>query len=184
MTAPYTKSEIIERVQHIQQGVHDYVKALSAEKFEQHPDTSWSASGYLMHMILSLKPFIKAINLPKDKLKEMFGESASTSKPYDEVVSMYSKRIDAGIRAEDYQGVTPIAYRFPEGTTDQHAYLVQVWDESNQKFIQTLEQWSETELDQYQIPHPAVGLLTIREMSLFTIYHNTLHWNDIQAVSV
>jgi len=30
-------------------------------------------------------------------------------------------------------------------------------------------------VDQYQLPHPVLGKLTIREMLFFTIYHNLRH---------
>jgi hypothetical protein len=30
-------------------------------------------------------------------------------------------------------------------------------------------------LDRLRLPHPGLGLLTVREMLLFTLYHNTHH---------
>jgi hypothetical protein len=57
---------------------------------------------------------------------------------------------------------------------------VQSWNETNQRLIAAAQQWSEAELDSLQLPHPAIGMITLREMLLFTIFHNTLHWHDIQ----
>lgn len=35
--------------------------------------------------------------------------------------------------------------------------------------------WSEAALDRYQLPHPLLGKLTVREMLFFTVYHNAHH---------
>jgi len=46
-----------------------------------------------------------------------------------------------------------------------------------------LVHWSETDLDTHQFQHAALGMITVREVLFFTIFHNTLHWNDIRAAS-
>ena len=38
-----------------------------------------------------------------------------------------------------------------------------------------IQGWSEGALDRLRLPHPGMGLLTVREMLFFTIYHNTHH---------
>jgi hypothetical protein len=38
-----------------------------------------------------------------------------------------------------------------------------------------LQGWSEQALDRLRLPHPGLGLLTVREMLLFTLYHNAHH---------
>ena len=35
--------------------------------------------------------------------------------------------------------------------------------------------WSEEKLDALQLPHPLLGNLTVREMLLFTLYHQRHH---------
>jgi len=110
----------------------------------------------------------------------MFGLSEQPSRSYSEVVAAYKKRLDEGIRAEDFSPVTPVTYRFPDGVTDTRGYLLQSWDESNAKLIDGAARRSEAELDRLQLPHPALGTITLREILFFTIFHNDLHWHDIQ----
>jgi uncharacterized damage-inducible protein DinB len=180
MTDPQTKAELIERLSQIQRSLTDTVQAMSSEQFNNGTDTSWSASRYLQHLILSVKPFAKAMKLPTEQLKIMFGQPERLSRNYAEVVAIYKSRLDDGVKAEDYQGVNPNFYRFPEGVEDQQQYLVETWNESNNRLFDALAQWSEEDLDHYQIPHPIGEIMTMREMLFFTVYHNTLHWNDIQ----
>ena len=35
--------------------------------------------------------------------------------------------------------------------------------------------WKDTQLDQYIVPHPLLGKITLREMGYFTIYHVQHH---------
>lgn len=39
----------------------------------------------------------------------------------------------------------------------------------------SLDSFTEKELDQYVLPHPLLGKLTLREMMFFTIYHVQHH---------
>jgi hypothetical protein len=180
MKKPSSKNDIIEQLSHIKQGVGATVQAFTDGQFNAGTTESWSASGYLKHLILSVKPVAKAINLPKDKLVDLFGQPERASVTFDELVGMYTRRLADGIRAEDFDRVTPTFYRIPEGVTDEKAYLTETWYESNQRLLDALHQWDEADLDRYQLPHPAVGMVTIREMLFFTVHHNTLHWDDIR----
>jgi hypothetical protein len=47
------------------------------------------------------------------------------------------------------------------------------------KLCLSLDTYSEDELDQYILPHPLLGKLTLREMLFFTIYHVKHHENLI-----
>jgi len=182
MTTPNTKTELIEQIRQVEAALAQTVENITADQFDTAPSESWPASGYLKHMILSTKPFVKALSLPKEQMQSMFGPPDHASKPYDELVADYKGRIAGGIRAEDFNAVTPVTYRLPEGTEDVKAYLLDVWHDTHNRLVQALESWNEEELDSHQLPHPALGLVTLREMLFFTLHHNTLHWHDIQQV--
>jgi hypothetical protein len=38
-----------------------------------------------------------------------------------------------------------------------------------------IDTWGERGLERLRLPHPALGLLTVREMLFFTLYHNLHH---------
>lgn len=180
MNTPQTKTDILEQLAHIRDGIKEVIQNTPADQFDHGTDASWSAAGYLKHLILSVKPVAKAINFPLEQLKSMFGQSETTPKTYDEIVALYKSRLAEGVRAEDYDRVVPNFYRFPEGVTNTQTYLAETWDESNQRLLTALENWSESDLDTYQLPHPAIGMITVRETLYFTLYHNALHWVDMQ----
>jgi hypothetical protein len=180
MSDPQTKQEIIEQLASVQTHVTTDIGRMSEAQFCNGSAESWSAADYLKHLLLSIKPMTKAMGFPAEVLEKQFDRSGRPSRTYAEVMSAYKKRLDEGIRAEDYDRVVPVFYRFPEGTTDERAYLVQSWNETHQRLITETQGWSEDDLDSLQMPHPAVGMITLREMLFFTIFHNTLHWHDMQ----
>lgn len=180
MSDPHTQNEIIQQLETISAGITNSVQHMSVTQFTTGTDHSWSAENYLKHLLLSIKPLAKAIHFPTEQLQKMFGLSERASRTYAEVVSAYKKRLDEGIRAEDFTPVTPTVYRFPDGVSDHHAYLLQSWQDANIKLINRIVSIREDELDSLQMPHPAIGTITLREILFFTIYHNNLHWRDIQ----
>lgn len=180
-----TKAEISKALQKIGQQISITVNQLSDDEFNRIDGESWSASGYLKHLILSVKPFARSLALPKDKLEGLFGTSDAGSITYDQLVKKYNGALDAGIRAEDMPNVVPVNYRFPEGVEDDiQGYLVDTWDGACEDLLSALGQWSEGDLDRYVLPHPAIGKITMREMCFFTIHHNTMHHEDIQQVAL
>jgi hypothetical protein len=184
MSTPHTKTDVIEQLREVEAALADTVNNYPAEQFDRDLPDSWSAASYLKHLILSNKPFAKALTLPKDQLQSMFGQPTQPSRSYDELVAFYNAKLAEGVRAENYNSVTPVSYRMPEGTDDVKAYLLETWRDTHNRLWQALENWQEEDLDSYQLPHPALGLLTLREMLFFTVHHNTLHWHDIQQTQV
>lgn len=49
-----------------------------------------------------------------------------------------------------------------------------------QRLIDAVSLWTEEELDRGQLPHPVLGMVTMREMLFFTVIHNRLHAGDIE----
>lgn len=175
----YSKAQIIDHLQQIHQSIRQTVADMPEDKLFAGTTEQWSPADYLKHLIIANKPFAKGLMMPHDQLGEMFGKSDNGSMSYDELVGIYQNLINEGLRAELAPSVTPVNYRMPEGVTDVKTYLIETWDDANQRIVNALEGWSEDDLDTYRTPHPAIGVITVREMLYFTIHHNRLHGNDI-----
>ncbi len=180
MSDPQSKPEIIDALRRVQAVVDAAVRALPPERFEQGSAAAWSPADYLKHLLLSNKPFAKALTLPPAALARRFGEVTHTPMPYAEIAARYRARLDEGARAEDYEAILPTAFRVPEGAADLQAALLDVWNEAHERMVAGLAGWTEADLDRVRIMHPALGSISVREMLFFTIYHNTLHGDDIR----
>ncbi|MCK6578179.1 MAG: DinB family protein [Anaerolineae bacterium] len=179
MMTTYSIPEIEERLAQVRDQIVRTVDALSDERLFAGSDQSWSAADYLKHLILAVKPFAKGLALPREQLLQMFERPSAPSRSYEAFAAAYHDLIAAGARAELVPTVMPTGYRMPEGVTDVRAYLLETWQDANARLLKALQGWTEGDLDAYQMPHPAVGMATIREMLYFTLLHNTLHGADI-----
>lgn len=182
MTELYAKDDIAARLRAIQTGLSDDVTAMTAEQFERSSGEEWSAAEYLKHLILGVKPFARAISLPSEALHKTFGTPDRPSMSYEELTAVYQQSLADGMRAESVPGMTPVDYRLPADMTDLKSTLLMAWHEGNDRLLATLASLDENALDTHQLPHPAIGVITLREMLYFTVYHNTMHWQDIRRV--
>ena len=62
-----------------------------------------------------------------------------------------------------------------EGAKEKKTELLERWSKASTDLVLVAEKWNDSELDEYLLPHPLIGKLTIREMLFFTIYHNLRH---------
>ena len=180
MSQPHSKTDLIVLLSEVQAGLDSTVQAQSAEQFNRGTETDWSPSDYLKHLLLSNKPFVKGLGKPKEFLESAFGLIDRPLLSFDDVVAEYASKIAGGVRAEDSPTVVPVAFRMPEDVQDSQAYLREMWNATHANLVKTLEDWSEDDLDRYQIPHPVLGMISIREMLFFTLHHNRIHWGDIR----
>lgn len=173
---------VVKQLRHTQVSVSDLIEDMTYTKLIAKGDDGWSAMDYFKHLIMSVKPVVKAGSLPRETLIKSFGASGRASRPYEQIVAMYDKRLKEGIRAEDAPAMNPANYRLPAGTKDDTAYLLKDWATTHTALYKIIEAFKPIDLDMIQLPHPAIGLITFHEMIHFTLYHNTMHWHDINEL--
>lgn len=173
--------KITNQLRTIEESTARLVQGAPAAALSHPNDEGWSALDFFKHLILSVKPIVKAGETPRETLIQAFGASGRRSDPYSVIVEKYERRLKDGIRAEDAPAVTPRSLRIPTGTPDERTYLLEQWADTHRRLYKVIDGFPVVDLDMVQLPHPAIGLITFREMLYFTIYHNTLHWHDIRA---
>jgi DinB family protein len=145
-----------------------YISSLNKSQFESNPEDKWSPGQNLDHLIRSIKPLVFIYGLPKFMLKWMFGVANRPSKSFDALVEKYKLKLLAGGTASSR--FLPQAVGF-----DEKEKLLRKYDNLKTSLVKKINHWQEMELDDYILPHPLLGKLTLREMLFFTIYHNEHH---------
>lgn len=164
----YTKQEIASALNEKINAFNNYIIALGKEQFEAMPGNKWSAGQNLDHLIRSIKPLLLAYSLPKIMLKLMFGKVNRPSKTYEELVEKYTSRLSTGGRASGPFIPKKIVF-------EQKELLIEKYNKHKEKLISKFGKQSEEDLDKYILPHPLLGMITLREMLFFTIHHNEHH---------
>jgi hypothetical protein len=150
----------------------DYINSMSEnESMTPKNKDKWSAVQQLKHIYLSIRPVSIALRLPRLLIRLIFGKPKHT-RTYEEIVTAYQLALKNG-------GKAGAAY-IPKSVSSRHK--LQLIDDVTRlikSIVETLDQLSEEDLDNYVLPHPLIGKTTFREMLYFTIYHVQHHQRTI-----
>jgi hypothetical protein len=167
-----TKESIIDEIKISNQRAIDWFEAILADRFFTRAGEVWSASDNVDHLIKTIKPIALALKMPRLGLQTMFGKAEHLSRTYIEICEVYANAIAKGAQAS---GRFLPKQESPDQALEQKQELLDQLDKASTSLRASLEKWQEAELDQYQLPHPILENLTIREMLFFVIYHTLRH---------
>ena len=166
------KEDITNTLQKNHHQFIQYLNTLSKGDFERHGAEKWNAGQELDHILKSVQPLARALH-NKAFIIDKFGESNRASILYDDFVTCYNSKLAEGGKAT--------GQFIPETITwgDKEHILKQL-QEQIESIKSAIQNYSEEELDNLQLPHPLLGLLTLREMLYFTSYHVLHHLKNSQ----
>jgi hypothetical protein len=156
------------------QAMINYVNALSDEQFTAQPNGKWSAGETLQHLFLSTRALNRALSSPREFF-DQWPRADRPSRSSDEVIAAYHAAL-AGLTAAAPTSVLPRTEDL-----ENRAEVTERFDSITLALLSTLDNWTEADLDQYQVPHPRLGLLTVREFFQFSAYHILHHLEPMRA---
>ena len=133
----------------------------------------WSAGQQLEHLILCLKPISQALSSPAF-IHEKFGVINRQSMSYDQVITFYKEGLQKG-------GKAPGKFLPAITETSQRQALKHELSETLSRIQAQLHTYSDNELDSLALPHPFLGLLSIRELLYLMSYHPLHHLDQVKA---
>jgi len=169
----HDKETLLKTLADTHQCVAEWFTAIQTRDFFKRQPEVWSASDNLDHLIRSVKPVAKAMNLPKLSLQGLFGRAKTASRSYREICEFYRIELAKGAAASGRY--LPGQAEPGEKAEAQKMHLLEQWTKASSDLVKAILEWSEADLDTCQLPHPILGKLTVREMLFFTIYHNRRH---------
>lgn len=173
MTEITTRKELINKLKDSNQRVINWFIETPSQNFFTRQSEEWSASDNVDHLIKSHKPIAKALKLPRITLRAMFGKLARVAMTYEELCQIYRDEIAKGAQASGRY--LPNQENPGSDAETKKKELLDQFSRASAELVSAAEKWDEKDLDDYLLPHPILGKLTIREMLFFTIYHNLRH---------
>ncbi len=138
--------------------------------------TAWSPAGHVRHLQGSTEPLSLALKLPRWMLGLRFGHHHGSSRSFAEIREMYLGHLAKGADAGRF---TPAPEPPPGDPAARRAEIMRMWTGATVGLQNALQRWPEEALDRHRLPHPILGLLTVREMLAFTVYHTAHHLRRI-----
>ncbi|UQN05151.1 DinB family protein [Deinococcus sp. QL22] len=169
MSEPFTQAEIVAALGQTQEEVGAYFAGLAPGQFMHGNAETWSPAHHLHHLIVSNAPVGRALGLPRDRLPARIATQPSRS--YPEMQALYRGALATGVKASG---------RFLPDPQGNQAELVAGYRQTLDALRVQVQGWNDADLDAYTLAHPALGLLSVREMLLFTLYHNAHHRVGVQ----
>jgi hypothetical protein len=171
MTIPQLQQHLADRAQ----AFVTFAEPLSDEQFFAALEgDKWSVAEHLQHLYLTARPVARVMGGPRAFLAQ-FGQANQPSRSYEQLQAAYKNGLAAtGIKAPANMSARP------DDLTDRAA-LVERYAQAHQAVADSLANWTEEELETCQIPHPAIGMLTAREMAYFTAFHVDHHLEPTKA---
>ncbi len=171
-----TRDEIVRDLDRVHRDGTAYWNAIPTATFFAPFGEAWSPAENVRHLIKSQRPVAKALSAPRLLLMLRFGRAKRPSMSYDELTATYDARLEQGANAGRFS---------PErrDEADHDSWRVRIMSERDRvhhALVAAIAKWPEASLDRYQLPHPLLGNLTMREMLFFTLHHEQ-HHRDVVA---
>lgn len=177
---PFMRAEVIDTLQKVNAHLANELGRLSPQPFFYHVPGVWSAAENLQHLITSVDATTRGLSFPKIALRTRFGKSDQPSRHYAEVREVYQAALaNGGVASGQF---VPQLDNHPDDPPGEQARLLQAWKDSSAALVQAARKWNDSQLDSIRLPHPLIGLLTVRELLLWTIYHNLHHLEDARRL--
>jgi uncharacterized damage-inducible protein DinB len=155
------------------QEVQQTIEGLSDEQFTRQAEGKWSAGQHLEHLLRSAQPLRKALTYPKFVIRLVAGKPNRATRSFDDVHQRYLEKIKQG-------GAASGKYIPPAVDISRKASLLRDYAKEGELMARNLDRnWDEQSLDNYLLPHPLLGKVTVREMMFFTVFHTEHHRNLI-----
>jgi DinB superfamily len=142
--------------------------------FKQPHAEKWSAAQNIVHLINSTKGIASALKDPS--VLGAYGKAERPSNDFDTIKNNY--RI--GLAAFQAKGM-PYKHLDTEGSKEN---LLQNFKDINQKLVARAAQLQEDDFDTLQLPHPLLGMMTLREMLYFTADHTRHHFDIVEKINL
>lgn len=173
---PATREEIVSEFEKVHRDGNAFWGRFKTEDFFEPLGDGWSPAENVRHLIKSTRPVVKALSLPKILLRLRFGRPRRTSVTFDELRDRYQQRLAEGVKAGKF---TPSK----QSEDDLGAWRNRIMSDRqsvHEALLREIGDWSDESLDRYQLPHPALGNLTVREILFFTVHHQVHHMNVVE----
>jgi hypothetical protein len=178
MNDPISPPETHDRITHALEAqsleLEAFLKAIPSSQFFEGSNESWSPAHHTRHVIQAIDLLTYGLTTPE---RQRPAPEGTCSKTYTEIRDAYRTALGDGVQVGG--PFVPLLQTRSDHATYQSEIIAGL-QHAIRQFSGALSGWPEERLDSFTLKHPLLGPLTIREMALFTLYHNEHHRAGIE----
>jgi DinB superfamily len=168
------QSEIIAKLQSELTDMENLSNSFEETTFFKQPHAEkWSAAQNIVHLNFVAKNIMGALSNPS--VLEGFGKADRASRDFDTIRDAYL----SGLAVFQAKGM-PYKHLNTEGSK---ADMLHGFKTLHQNLATQIAALSEEDMDSLQLPHPVLGVMTVREMIYFATYHIRHHFNIVEKLN-
>ena len=173
---PATGTELAAALQRVAAEGTEHLARFDDAAFFAPQGQAWSPAEHLRHLRKTTAPIGAALRAPRLLLWLRFGRHHARSRSFADLRQAYLAALATGGRAGRF---APTPEAPPPDPAARRREIMHSWDAAVAGVSGAVPHWGEPGLDRYQLPHPLMGALSMREMLAFTVYHTAHHLNRI-----
>lgn len=174
---PQTKTEIQAELNKAFDKLGKVVLAMSEAEYATEPHADkWSAAGHFEHVMLSNAASATALK-QSPAFFAQFGKLDRPGNNYQQVVANYQEKSKKIVLKPSSK------YAPTSGVTKPREELLTSWKMVQTKLNERFDNWTDEDLENAVLPHPAAGLMSMKEMMLFTVYHTYHHIDGMEKAA-
>ncbi len=170
------KSKIVSTLIEKEQDVINWVQEYGSQFWEYGPSGKWTSGQQIVHLVQSMRPVNKVLKVPKFLLKMKFGKSNRPSRNYNQIKEKYKTRLQ-----EVGDVVSPFSDKMPVISQAETEKWMGMFSRQMAQLEKSFNKWSESDLDKYIAPHPLLGMMTMREIIVWTAIHTEHHLTSMKG---
>ncbi len=171
---PHSKEEILASLEDVSKKVKDFYTALPPELFFHDRLGGWSPAQNLSHLTFIASLAVPLLYLPRF-LFLPFGKQAQ-QRDYTTLQRDY-----LGSKKPIYIGpLAPASIQPPSNGKDVIQNLAFEWLKVSKNLGNAIQSIPEEDLDDYSLPHPSMGMLSLREMLYVLLIHPIHHTYKVE----
>lgn len=172
------KAEILcQRLEQLHASSVSYWNTFDTPVFLAPIGDAWSPGDNVRHLTKAMRAVTSGLEQPRLLLRLMFGRSSHGSRDAERLRRDYLQALARGGQAGRF---APRRRASAYDIDVERQRIMSAHALAVHRLCGALRRWPERELDRLRLPHPLLGKLTVREMLLFTLYHNEHHVNVVK----
>lgn len=171
--APGSTEELRAELRKLHGRITSSLDEFTTEEFSTKQGEHWSPAEHIRHLSTAVRAVVRGMAAPRLLLALRFGLSFEGSRSFEQVRDSYRAALAAGGKASGLYD--PASRKIDLKPEDLRRFVMQRWAQTDDELDSAIASWRHRALDRYRAKHPLLGLMTIRELLYFTLYHNAHH---------